>query len=75
MILTELKKGEKATILNLSRTTKLVQRRLLDLGVTEGEEVCYKCALPFGGPCMLEVCGQCIGLRRNEAKEIQVVRT
>ncbi|KHD85469.1 FeoA family protein [Heyndrickxia ginsengihumi] len=72
MILTELKPGDKGIITDLSKVNELIQRRLLDLGVIEGREVCYKCSLPFGGPCMLEVSGQCIGIRKKEAMQIKV---
>jgi len=69
-----LKAGEKGKIIDVSQVSHLVQRRLLDLGITEGSEVCVKCVMPFGGPVMIESCGQCIGLRRKEAVQIEVVR-
>lgn len=72
MVLTELKPGSKGIITDLSSIDQSIQRRLLDLGVLEGREVCYKCGLPFGGPCMLEVSGQCIGIRKKEAMRIQM---
>ncbi|MDP4156816.1 MAG: ferrous iron transport protein A, partial [Bacillota bacterium] len=31
-------------------------------------------AMPFGGPIMIESCGQCIGIRRKEANQIEVDR-
>ncbi|WP_420828137.1 FeoA family protein [Cytobacillus citreus] len=68
----KLKKGEKGRILHISNTDLLVRRRLLDLGITEGSEVCLKCVMPFGGPVMVESCGQCIGIRRKEAIQIEV---
>ncbi|OCA84559.1 iron transporter FeoA [Bacillus sp. FJAT-27225] len=74
IMLAQLKTGEKATIKNISMVDRLVQRRLLDLGITEGSEVCIKCILPFGGPIMIESCGQCIGIRRKEAKCIELER-
>ncbi|WP_053365430.1 FeoA family protein [Bacillus sp. FJAT-27245] len=73
-MLAQLKAGEKATIKDISTVDKLVRRRLLDLGITEGSEVCIKCVLPFGGPIMIESCGQCIGIRRKEAKCIELER-
>ncbi|WP_082347320.1 FeoA family protein [Bacillus sp. FJAT-18017] len=73
-MLVQLKTGEKATIKNISMVDQLVQRRLLDLGITEGSEVCVKCILPFGGPIMIESCGQCIGIRRKEANCIELER-
>lgn len=70
----ELKTGEKGKIIDLSHVSRLVQRRLLDLGFTEGTEVCVKCVMPFGGPIMIESCGQCVGIRRKEADQIEVER-
>jgi len=67
-----LKAGDKGKIKDVSHVGHLVQRRLLDLGITEGSEVCVKCILPFGGPIMIESCGQCIGIRRKEANQIEV---
>ncbi|MBT2735228.1 ferrous iron transport protein A [Neobacillus sp. B4I6] len=67
-----LKAGGKGKIVNLSQVGLLVQRRLLDLGITEGSEVCVKCVMPFGGPVMIESCGQCVGIRRREAVQIVV---
>jgi ferrous iron transport protein A len=67
-----LKSGEKGKIIDISHVGHLVQRRLLDLGITEGSEVCVKCVMPFGGPVMIESCGQCVGIRRKEAVQIEV---
>jgi len=68
------KAGGKGKIIDLSQVGHLVQRRLLDLGITEGSEVCVKCVMPFGGPVMIESCGQCVGIRRREAVQIEVER-
>lgn len=73
-MMSELRTGEKAKIIDLSHVSRLVQKRLLNLGFTVGSEVCVKCAMPFGGPIMLESSGQSIGIRRNEAERIQVER-
>jgi ferrous iron transport protein A len=73
-MLENLKLGEKARIKDISGANQLVRRRLLDLGITEGSEVCVKCKMPFGGPFMLESCGQCVGIRRSEACCIKVER-
>lgn len=67
-----LKAGDKGKITNLSHVSPLVQRRLLDLGITEGSEVCVKCVMPFGGPVMIESNSQCVGIRRKEAEQIEV---
>ncbi|MGE7768664.1 FeoA family protein [Peribacillus sp. NPDC096540] len=71
-MLSQLKIGDKAKIIDISSTEKLVRRRLLDLGISEGSEICIKCVMPFGGPVMIESCGQCIGVRRKEANCIEV---
>lgn len=68
------KVGDKGKIINISKVGRLVQRRLLDLGIMEGSEVCVKCVMPFGGPVMIESCGQCVGLRLKEARLIEVER-
>lgn len=68
------KVGDKGKIVDVSNVGRLVQRRLLDLGITEGSEVCVKCVMPFGGPIMIVSCGQCVGLRRTEACLIEVER-
>lgn len=67
-----LKARGKGKIIDISHVGHLVQRRLLDLGITEGSEVCVKCIMPFGGPVMIESCGQCVGIRRKEAVQIEV---
>ncbi|MCM3114399.1 ferrous iron transport protein A [Neobacillus sp. MER 74] len=69
-----LKVGDKGKIIDISLVGHLVQRRLLDLGITEGSEVCVKCVMPFGGPIMIESCGQCVGIRRREAVRMKVER-
>ena len=68
------KAGDKGKIVDLSNVGRLVQRRLLDLGITEGSEVCVKCTMPFGGPVMIESCGQCVGIRRKEVHLIEMER-
>lgn len=72
MKLTEVKTGDTCRICDLSKLNALVQRRLTDLGVIEGVEICCKNALPFGGPYMLEACGQCLSLRKKDVDCIEV---
>ncbi|HYK71596.1 MAG TPA: FeoA family protein [Pseudoneobacillus sp.] len=72
MNLTDLKQGTIATVFDLTKVSELVKQRLIDMGLFEGQEVCMKCTMPFGGPVMVEVCGQCISLRRREAASIGV---
>ncbi|HMG36542.1 MAG TPA: ferrous iron transport protein A [Blastocatellia bacterium] len=47
-------------------------RRLLDLGLTPGEEMCLVQAVPFGDPLVVEVRGMRLALRRREAAWIRL---
>ncbi len=73
-MLTELKAGDKCTICNLNNINLAVKKRLKDFGVTEGCEVCIKRVMPLGGPFMLQVKGQTVAIRKNEASKIEVER-
>ncbi|QBK26426.1 ferrous iron transport protein A [Ureibacillus thermophilus] len=64
--------GEAYRISDLSHLNKVVQKRLLDLGVIEGVEISYIRKMPFGGPYILEVCGQYISLRKKDVDYIEV---
>lgn len=72
MKLTEANLGEIYRIRNLSKLNEIVQKRLLDLGVIEGVEISYIHTMPFGGPYILEVCGQQISLRKKDVQCIEV---
>lgn len=72
MNLTDLKQGTKAIVEDTSRLNEFVKQRLIDMGLVEGEEVCLKYMMPFGGPVMIEVSGQALSLRRREAACIGV---
>ena len=47
-------------------------RRLLDLGITPGEEMAVVQAVPLGDPLVVMVRGMRLALRRREASWIQV---
>ena len=72
MSLNELHLGEKAIIVNLSSLNRYIKRRLLDLGILEGEEVLLKNRMPFHGPFMIEHNGQILGIRYREALQIEI---
>jgi ferrous iron transport protein A len=72
MVLTDLKPGRRAQIIDITLVNDLLRRRLTDLGVMEGAEVYVRRALPFGGPLTLEAAGQGIGIRRSDAGRIKV---
>lgn len=72
MILSDLKCGKKARILNLASINQQFERRLMDLNIVEGTIFTVKRALSFGGPVAIESNGQNIGIRRHEANKILV---
>ncbi|API92150.1 MULTISPECIES: FeoA family protein [unclassified Virgibacillus] len=72
MNLTDLQQGKTAVVSDVTKFNDIVKQRLIDMGLVEGQEVCLKCTMPFGGPVMVEVCGQCLSLRRKEASRIGV---
>lgn len=47
-------------------------RRLLDLGLTPGADVCVVQVVPFGDPLIVLVRGTRLALRRREAEWIKV---
>ena len=47
-------------------------RRLLDLGLTPGEEIGVAQSVPFGDPLVVMVRGMRLALRRREASWIRV---
>jgi ferrous iron transport protein A len=71
-MLGQLKPGDKSRIIDMTKADRLVRRRLLDLGIMEGSEICIKCMMPFGGPLMVESVRQCVGIRLSEACKIKV---
>ncbi|WP_138493440.1 FeoA family protein [Paenibacillus pinistramenti] len=72
MVLADIKPGCKARITNMESLNEMVRRRLMDLGVADGVSVRMKRILPFGGPVAVEAGGQWIGLRRCDARRIEV---
>jgi ferrous iron transport protein A len=48
-------------------------RRLLDLGLTPGEEMAIVQSVPLGDPLVVEVRGMRLALRRREASWIRVL--
>lgn len=70
--LTEATRGKIYRIQSLARLNTLIQRRLLDIGVTEGIEVICTHIMPFGGPYILNVCGQQISLRKADVYCIDI---
>jgi len=69
--LSELRPGEHARVVRIGAEAH-VRRRILDMGVTPGTEVCVKGVAPLGDPMKLLVKGYDLSLRKEEAAGIFV---
>jgi Fe2+ transport system protein FeoA len=71
MLLSELGKGDHATVQTLHGTDD-VTMRLLEMGVTPGVIVTLVGYAPLGDPLEISVRGYQLSLRRSEAQRIEV---
>jgi ferrous iron transport protein A len=71
--LDQLKAGTRAIIRGIDGDDG-VAVRLLEMGLTEGEEIEVVGFAPFGDPIEFRVRGYRISLRANEARRLQVER-
>lgn len=69
--LSELRKGEKAMIVNVN-LNGLTRRRLYDLGFIPGTIVTVVFESPFGDPVAYLVRDTLIALRKDESEKIEV---
>ena len=71
MDLSQLRKGETASVINLSQGCSL-RRRLQDLGLIPG--TCVRCLYiaPAGSPAVYLIRGAMVALRRCDAKSVTV---
>ncbi|HEY1047706.1 MAG TPA: FeoA family protein [Bacteroidia bacterium] len=68
---TELKKGESAKIKNVDYNE--LQNKLIEMGCFEGNEIKLLYVAPLGDPIAYDINGYILGLRKEEAKLIQVL--
>lgn len=71
-MLSNLKAGQRAKIVEIKLMQPATQKRLIDLDILEGTTVRMVRKFPFGGPVCIEVNGQHIGLRKQDANDIEV---
>jgi DtxR family Mn-dependent transcriptional regulator len=73
--LSQLKPGEEARVLGISRDCRAPQmRRLLDLGLVPGTPVVAEFRSPNGDPTAYRIRGSLIALRREEGEMIRIQR-
>jgi len=73
MKLTDLKMGQKATIVGIKDA--LFSNRLLEMGCLPGEELEVIHFAPYGDPIAIKILGYSLALRRSEAEIIEVLPT
>ncbi|MBV7440145.1 ferrous iron transport protein A [Weeksellaceae bacterium TAE3-ERU29] len=72
MLLTDLKRGEKAKVSGF--TSEDIPAKFFELGIVPGAEIEYKMKAPFSGPVCIALCkNDCmLALRKAEAQCILV---
>jgi Fur family transcriptional regulator, ferric uptake regulator len=71
MVLSEIKAGQRATVVRVGGSS-LLRRRILEMGVVRGAEVYVEKYAPLKDPLELVVKGTHISLRVEEASQILV---
>jgi DtxR family transcriptional regulator, Mn-dependent transcriptional regulator len=72
-LLSDLRQGEEATIVAVSKACHAAERRrLMDLGILPGTRIRAELISPAGDPVAYRVRGALIGLRREQAKQIRI---
>lgn len=71
-VLSKLKKGQKAKVIELHTENKALRRRLLDMGITEGVQIKIKKIAPLGDPIDIELRGYELCLRKKDLELIDV---
>jgi len=70
--LSELKVGQRARVLKLNETNKVIKRHLLDMGITRGVEITIKKVAPMGDPIDLQLRDYELCLRKEDLTKIEV---
>lgn len=72
MRLSQLLPGMKGNVKSFSNNNKRLHRRLLDMGILEGENMRITQRLPFHGPIIMEANNQVLGIRLNDSNNIEI---
>ncbi|KAE8762590.1 FeoA family protein [Georgenia thermotolerans] len=71
--LADLAPGCRACVTDVVSASPAVARRLRDLGFLPGAVIEAVRRAPLGDPCVYRVCGYSLCLRREQARDVQVV--
>ena len=74
MTLADLKIGQSGKILKISLSGAL-KRRLMDMGIVPGTNVCVEKVAPLGDPIEVRIKSYSLSLRSAEARQIEVEAT
>ena len=69
--ITDLKQGDRVSLVDFGQTDVLYRRKLLSLGITRGVEILVVRVAPLGCPIQVEVRGTALTLRKEEAVHLQ----
>lgn len=71
-VLSDLTVGQKAIVLKLNETNKVIRRHLLDMGVIRGTKVTIKKIAPMGDPIDIELRDYELCICKNDLSKIEV---
>lgn len=74
MNICDLKKGEKAKIVNVNIKDDILKRKILEMGLTKGSFICVKKIAPFNDPISIEIRGYELCLRKKVLSKIEVLK-
>jgi ferrous iron transport protein A len=72
IVLSQLKKGQRAKVVQLNTEDRALRRRLLDMGITVGVQVIIKKIAPLGDPIDIALRGYELCLRKADMDLIDV---
>lgn len=73
--LSDLKLNESGIVLALHNHSAPLRRRLLDMGITKGEEITIEGFAPLGDPVRIHLRGYSLAIRLQDMSEIDIRRT
>jgi len=71
MNLSQLLRGESATVVKVTVTGEL-KKRLIDMGVTTGETIEFERNAPLGDPQEYQIKNTRIAIRKDDAEKIEI---
>lgn len=71
-LLSEVKVGEKGTIVGFNRASQKYRQKLISMGVNKGESFDVTRVAPLGDPIEIKLRGYSLSLRKSEASVIQI---